>query len=408
MAQVNNRKKDAATYAGVEGTYGTAATTARLSVISDSFEHDLTQDPIPVDCESTELFDHQSPLFGLKRATAKFGLYVRPAEAAPLSTGTVTYSAQMAILKALFGGGSPADGASVGTTATGSPGTATSVNFTSASNFAAGQLCLIETANGLEPARIGSFSTNTATLSLGLSASPSAGGVIANLVNLYPTPGVDSCSSITIEHAKSQYDQNQVRLLGCIGDVEWTFAQNDTLKCMVSVRAANWSRGALSLSTSAGQDTGGTPIAITDGAKLILQDATTATPTHVPFEEVSVKVMLGLAHVPDLGGSVQGTAGIARVGERTFAEWTITLRADEAMMTRWSAQTLTQVALMVPRGTGTSKQWAVFYSPRCVIEGKPKRSYSSDGRERYVITLRSQIDTSLGSALLKAPFIFAA
>jgi len=407
VAQVNNRKKDAATYAGVEGTFGTGATTARLSPVSDSFEHELTQDPIAVDAESVELFDHQSPLFGLKGGSAKFQLYVRPAETAPLSTGTVTYSAQLAMLKAWFGGGAPATGASTGTTTTGSPGTASVVNFTSASNFAAGQWCLIETANGLEPARIESFATNAATLNPCLSTTPSTSGVIANLVNLYPTPGVDSCSAVTIEHTKQSVVTNQVRLLGCIGDVEWTITQNDTLKCTVSARAASWERGSLSLAVTAGADTGGTPIALTDGAKFLLQSSATATPTHVPFEEISIKSMLGLAHIPDMGGAIQGKAGIVRVGERMFSEWTVTLRADEAQMTAWSAQTSLQCALMVPRGTGTAKQWAIWHMPKCTIEGKPKRSFSSDGRERYVLTLRSQIDTSLGTAILKAPFIHA-
>lgn len=407
MAQVNNRKKDAATYVGVEGTFGTGATTARLSPVSDSFEASLTQEVIAVDAESAELFDHQSPLFGLKRATAKFGLYVRPAETAPLATGTVTYSAQLAMLKAWFGGGAPATGASVGTTTTGSPGTASVVNFTSASNFAAGQWCCIETANGLEPARIESFATNAATLNPCLSTTPSTSGVIANLVNLYPTAGVDSVSAVTIEHTKQSVVTNQVRLLGCIGDIEWTITQNDTAKCTVSARAASWERGSLSLAVTVGADTGGTPIALTDGAKFLLQAVATATPTHVPFEEISIKTMLGLAHIPDMGGSIQGTAGVVRVGERMFSEWTVTLRADEAQMTAWSSQTALQAALMIPRGTGTSKQWAVWHMPRCIIEGKPTRSYSSDGRERYTLTLRSQIDTTLGTAILKAPFIHA-
>lgn len=407
MAQVNNRKNDAATYGGAEGTYGTGATTARLSPVGGSFEAELTQEPIAVDAESAEFYDHQSPLFGLKRATAKLSLYVRPTETAPLSTGTVTYSEQVKLLKAWFGGGAPATGASVGTTTTGSPGTASVVNFTSASNFAAGQWCCVETANGLEPGYIESIATNAVTLNPCLSTTPSTAGVVANLVNLYPTTGVDSCSSYTLEHTKAGLTTNQVRLLGCIGDFEWVITQNDTLKCNVSVRAASWERGSLSLATTVGADTGGTPIALTDGAKFLLQAVATATPTHVPFEEISIKTMLGLTHIPDLGGAIQGTAGIARTGERMFCEWTVTLRADEAQMTAWAAQTYLQAALMVPRGTGTSKAWAVWHMKRCTIEGKPKRSFSSDGRERYTLTLRSQIDTSLSPPILKAPFVHA-
>jgi hypothetical protein len=281
------------------------------------------------------------------------------------------------------------------------------VNFTSASNFAAGQWCCIETANGLEPARIESFATAAATLNPCLSTTPSTAGVVANLVNLYPTPGVDSCGSVTLEHTKQSVVTNQIRLLGCIGDLEWVIAQNDALKCTVSARAASWERGSLSLAVTAGSDTGGTPIALADGAKFLLQAVATATPTHVPFEEISIKTSLGLDHIPDMGGAIQGTAGIMRVGERMFCEWTVTLRTDEAQMTAWAAQTALQAALMVSRGTGTSKQWVVWHMPKCIIEGKPKRSYSSDGRERYVLTLRSQIDTSLSTAILKAPFIHA-
>lgn len=408
MAQVNNRKNDAATYGGAESSaYGTAGSSARLSPVGGSFEAELTQEPIAVDAESAEFYDHQSPLFGLKRATAKMALYVRPVESAPLATGTVTYSEQVKLMKAWFGGGAPATGASVGTTTTGSPGTAAVVNFTSASNFAAGQWCQIETANGLEAARIESIATNAVTLNPCLSTTPSTAGVVANLVNLYPTTGVDSCLSYTLEHTKAGLTTNQVRLLGCIGDFEWVITQNETLKCSVSVRAASWERGSLSLATTVGADTGGTPIALTDGAKFLLQAVATATPTHVPFEEISIKTMLGLTHIPDMGGAIQGTAGIARTGDRMFCEWTVTLRADEAQMTAWAAQTYLQAHLIVPRGTGTARQHAVWSMPRCTIEGKPKRTYSSDGRERYTLVLRSQIDTSLSTAILKAPFVHA-
>lgn len=407
MAQENIRRVPAVTNAGVEGTYGTAATTARISPVSGSFEFDVTQDPIAVDAESAELYDHQSPVLGLKRATFKFDHHLRPAKTSPLSTSTVAYPAFVSMLKAWFGGASPADGANVGTTATASPGTSTSVNVTSDTNFTAGEWLLIQTANGLEPCRLASKAANTLTLSPGLSTTPSANGVVANLVNLYPTPGVDSCSSVTIEHAKSDSANEQVQLLGCIADIEFSVAQNEIVRFMVNGRAANWNAGALSLSTSVGSDTSGSPFALASDAKLLFQDATASTATHVSFEEVSFKVSLGLEHIVDLGGSVQGTAGIARVAERMFCEVTLTLRENTSTLTDWSAGTLKRVALMIPRGSGATRQWCVFDVPRAAIEGRPKLSYSSSGRMRHTVTLRSQIDTSLSTALRKAPFILA-
>lgn len=407
MAQENIRRIPAVTLAGVEGTYGTAATTARINPVSGTFEHTVTQDPIAVDAESAELYDHQSPVLGLKRATFRFDHHLRPADSAPLSTSTVVYPAFVSMLKAWFGGASPADSANVGTTATASPGTATSVNVTSDTNFTAGEWLLIQTANGLEPCRLASKAANTLALLPGLSTTPSANGVVANLVNLYPTPGVDSCSACTIEHAKADSANEQVRLLGCIADIEFSVAQNELVRFSINGRAANWSAGALSISTAVGADTAGSPFALASDAKLLFQDTTTTTQTHVSFEEISFKISLGLEHVVDLGGTVQGTAGIARVADRMFCEVTVTLREDTSTLTDWAAGTLKRVTLMIPRGSGTSRQWLVFDVPRASIEGRPTISYSSSGRMRHTVTLRSQIDTSLSTALRKAPFILA-
>lgn len=406
MAQVNNRKKDAATYSGVEGTYGTGATTARLSIVSDSWEANLDQPPVAVDAESSELYDHQSPIFGLQTGEAKFDLYVRPPETAPMTTGTMTAPAQLSLMHAWLGGLSPAAGGNTGAVLAASAGTATAIEVVSAANLAAGQWILVQTANGLEPGRISTIASTTVNLNPGLSTTPTNNGVVASMANLYPTPGVDSCSSVTLEHT-TLLTTNQQRLLGCIGDFEWRFAQNEPLKCGVTARAAKWERGSLSLATSVGSDTAGLPFALVDGAKFLLQGVATATATHVPIEEITMKMATGLAHTPDIGGAVNGTAGITRVGERMAAEWVVTMRTDEAQMTAWAAQTYLQAVLMVPRGTGVTRQYALWSLPRATIEGKPKRVYSGDGRERYAITLRSQIDTSLSTALLKAPWIHA-
>jgi len=402
MTQANFRNDDAVSNFGVESSFGVAATTSRLTVEAGSFVPRLEQAEVEVLDESPELYDDKVPLLGLKDGGCDFTAPLRML-AALLSSSTFTPAAFHELMRAAFGGMSPASGASVGGTTAASPGSATAVVLVSASNFSEGQWILIPTANGLEPARIASIATNTLTLNPGLSATPSANAAVSHCVTFFPDPG--SVLSGTFEHAIAGSASEQYRLRGCVVDkLALKIAQNEILKADVSLKAADWDQGTLSLSTAVASDGTGGPIAKGDGALFLLQAQGTATPTHYALEEFGVEFNLGLDHLPDLGGTKQGKSGAMRVGVRQSAVITATFAADSARISEWSGRTALQCGLHVPKGSGSSRQWAGVHMPLARIIGNPVRGKSQNGRTRYTVKIRPQIDTSLATTILKAPY----
>jgi len=404
MAAVDIRANESATYTGTESTYGTAATTARTTIVTGSFQPKLMQTELPVLKESVYLHDNQTTVQGLKSdgSGCSFQTYAC-ARAAKLSTSTVTHDAWEKMMSALCGGVTPADGANVGDTNAG--GTATAPTVASATDFSAGQWCTFPVGSTTEPGRIASISSNTLTLNPGLSTSPDGGSAaVCHMVTFYPSD--TNTSTITVQHAKAGNANEQYQFLGCTGNISLALARNSEVTVGFDLQAANWSQGALSLATSVGNDGRGTPFAVV-GAKTLLQAYGTATATNYDVEECSVDLKLGMSRIPSLSGTVEGTAGVMRTGERVAAEINLTVRMDTTWITGWSAQTLYQFAIMIPSGSGSSKQWFVFHAPKCQIVGVPERDFGADGRVRYKLKLLPQIDTSGSTAALRAPWAIA-
>ena len=93
-----------------------------------------------------------------------------------------------------------------------------------------------------------------------------------------------------------------------------------------------------------------------------------------------------------------------RTGQRLACVIKLKIRADVDWMTNWSAQSLYQFFYAIPSGSGTSRQFLAFHAPRCQIVGKPVRTKLSENRVGYELTLHPQIDNSLSTALLRAPW----
>ena len=403
MAAVDIRANESATYTGVESTYGTAATTARATIVTGSFQPKLMQTELPVLKESVYLHDNQTTVQGLKSdgSGCSFQTYAC-ARSAQLTSSTVTHDSWEKMLGALCGGVTPADGANVGDTNTG--GTAAAIDVSSATDFSAGQWITAPVGSSTEPARIASIASLTLTCNPGLSASPAGSGNIAHMVCFYPSD--TNTSAITVQHAKAGNANEQYEFRGCTGNISLAMARNSEVTVGFDLQAADWSQGALSFATTVGNDGRGTPFAVV-GAKTLLQAYGTATATNYDVEECSVDLKLGMTHIPSISGTVQGTAGVMRVGERVAAEINLTVRMDTTWITGWSAQTLYQFAIMVPSGTGSSKQWFVFHAPKCQIVGVPERDFGADGRVRYKLKLLPQIDTSGSTAALRSPWSIA-
>jgi hypothetical protein len=400
MAQENVRSADAITNAGVESSFAVAATTGRLAIVSDSFEPMVDQSEVENDDESIDLYDDKVPILGLKAGGGcNFAAYWKVMSAL-LTTGTLTVPKFHDLVRTLMGGMSPAAGANVGGTTTASPGTATVVDLVSAANFAAGQMITIPTANGMEVARIESIASNALTLNPGLSTTPSANAAVAHCLTFFADPG--NALTATIEHAKST--NIQYRFLGCTGDFEIGIARNSIITASFKMRAANFQRGALSLTTTASGDGTGGSILKGDGSVFLLQAAATATPTHYSLEEIGLKITAGMEHLPDEGGTKNGYSGVMRTGARKFAEITATFSYDAARVTEWTNRTALQCGMFVPQGSGATRQWFGFHAPLARIIGAPKPNKSGN-RERLTVTLRPYIDSSKATALLKSPLV---
>jgi hypothetical protein len=96
--------------------------------------------------------------------------------------------------------------------------------------------------------------------------------------------------------------------------------------------------------------------------------------------------------------------GVMRTGQRLACVIKVKIRADNDWITNWSAQSLYQFFYSATSGSGTSRQHLAFNAPRCQIVGNPMRVKLSENRVGYELTLHPQIDTSLSSALLRAPW----
>lgn len=406
MAQEDSRVECSITKAGVESTFDTLPSVGSIIPVSGSARVSMTNNDVPINPESPELFDAKNNVQGLQSWSLEFDHYVQVLSAL-LSSSTLTTPQFLKILAGWFGGQSPADGASVGGTTAASPGTATSVTLVSDANIPVGSLLQIPTANGNEVVRCTAKpGSNVLTLNPGLSTTPSANATVANMINLYPTPGVGSISSAAFQIARNDSANLQWLLTGGIPEaVSFTFTSGGALTIKVRAKGKSWSHGPLSYTVAAPSDPMGAQVVWANNAKLLLQAVATATATTISFEEISIEFDLGLDFRPDGSGAAQGASGVVRTSGRRFAKVTLKTRPDTQFITWYSAKTALQMMLSIPYGSGTSRQHVAWYIPRMVMDMHPQPD-SSSGRDLYVTTYTSRIDTSL-SGLLKAPAIFA-
>ena len=97
-------------------------------------------------------------------------------------------------------------------------------------------------------------------------------------------------------------------------------------------------------------------------------------------------------HLLTLGG-VQGTSGVARMGGRDSAEFTVRARIDYDRYTQWSSQTLLRFFAAFPYGSGTSQRAVCLHVNRVQLIGKPAE-VEEGGFLYYDLKVRPVIDTS--------------
>lgn len=401
MSQTNLRGADAVTYAGEEAVaFGTlAASMQRCTPIADSVDVVLMQDELEVEDESIYLHDKKTTVQGLKSSTIKCA-YNAKALSARLTSSTLTVPVLYNVMRCLIGGMSPASGATVGAVASSPAGTATAVDVVSAANINEGEFITGIVSGVTEIARVRSKATNTLTMMPGFSGVLTSASAVGSCITLFPDES--NTKTLSFQHGKVGYSSEQYQSLGVTGGFQLAIENGKILKINFDLMGADWSEGALSLTTTAGTDSMGAPF-FCGNQRVLLQAYNTAAPTQFVVEDVQIELNAGMSYVPAHGG-VQGKAGVMKTGQRLAAVIKVKIRADNDWIVNWAAQSLFQFFYTATSGSGTTRQHFAFNAPRCQIVGHPGRVKGSENRQLYELTLHPQIDTSLSTALLRAPW----
>lgn len=403
MSQSDIRTRDAATFVGLESTFGVTPTVARMFPVAGmTIEHSTAE--VENETETVNLYDYQDPVLGMQDASAKFDHYIAPYSAQYTSAqAPVTHSLGV-LLKAGFGGHQ----ANTGSLVSGSASTTGSVNLPSGHGlrFAQGQLAGIQTTAGIEVRQVISIVGDALSVFPALSAAPTTGSAVVNMDNFYPTE--TNAQSLHLQHAKAASSAHQWALSGCfVESMELSLTRNDLVKGTFNCKAAAFSTGSLGLSTAVVSNPSAAPLVLKD-AKCLLQPVSTTTALHYPLKAHSVKLNFGLQHVEESGG-IEGKTSVARSGQRMFAEVTLKFRADPDSRAYWRNRTKMLVAIDDPYGAGATQRHVTVWMPSAIIVGEPK--VVDNGNLLDVeITLRckiNQIISSPSTDLARAPFILA-
>lgn len=386
MSQVNNLSKLAATYVGLETTFGTAATTLyRAFPVGGSTVIELSQTEAENENQSIYLHDYKNPVRGLMGGTIKTNFYLRPHATAFSGSNTRSDHYLQQIMKAGFGGHQAGSGSFVGASAT-----TTSVPINDTSRFAIGQYAIFSSSAGREVSMISDITTGSVSLMPALSAAPVSGSMAVNMDNFFLSE--TNTNSLTFQHAQAQDSTLQWQMTGCkVNALNLKLERDAIMTVEAELDVKSWSTGSLGLSTAVGTDVLESPM-VMKGATILLQPTTTTTRTHYPLESVSVKTNLGNEYLEELGG-VEGATGVMRTGQTQAVEATVKFRVDTARDVQWADQTALQLHCFVPFTNSSGQLRSVTVGmPTCIMVGKPKMM-DEGGRLVMEVTLRGKLNT---------------
>ena len=380
-------------FVGQESTYGTAASTAFARHIEGSLNATLSQTEIEHNAGSARLFQQFVTRQGLQSnaSTVAFGIHAKPAFAKLDSSATPTTPYLGKLLEAILGGEAKGAGSTV--SGAGSTQTTVDVQAGHGSRFKVGTVIHVEVSSVYYPRVITAINTDTLTVWPELAVAPSAGDDVINSYSYFLTES--NTKSLTIEDTftvpSSDASTVQRRLLGCTGGLNFSIARDTLATFGFDLRAAAWEYGSLSLATTVGSETMGDPIPVTNG-QLFLQEAGVSTATPYAVASMQGSMNTGMQHLLTLGG-IQGTSGVARMGGRDSAEFTVRARIDYDRYTQWSAQTLLRFFAAFPYGSGTSQRTMCLHVNQKQLIGKPAE-VEEGGFLYYDLRFRPVLDTS--------------
>ena len=380
-------------FVGQETTYGTAASTAFARHIEGTLNATLSQTEIEHNAGSARLFQQFVTRQGLKSADSSvaFGIHAKPAFAKLDTSASPSTPYLGKLLEAILGG--EAKGA--GSTVSGAGSTTTTVDVQAGhgSRFAVGTAIHVEVSSVYYPRVITAIATDTLTVWPELPSAPANGDDVINSYSYFLTES--NTKSLTIEDTFTVPSADaatvQRRLLGCTGGINFSIARDALATFGFDLKAASWDYGSLSLATTVGSETMGDPIPVTNG-KIWLQEQGTSTDNQFFVASVQGTMNPGMTHLLTLGG-VQGTSGVARMGGRDSAEFTVRARIDYDRYTQWSSQTLLRFFAAFPYGSGTSQRAVCLHVNQVQLIGKPAE-VEEGGFLYYDLKFRPVLDTS--------------
>jgi hypothetical protein len=380
-------------FVGQESTYGTAASTAFARHIEGTLNATLSQTEIEHNAGSARLFQQFVTRQGLKSndSSVAFGIHAKPASA-KLETATSPSTPYLGkLLEAILGGEAKAAGSTV--SGGGSSTTTVDVQSGHGTRFKVGTAIHVEVSSVYYPRVITAIATDQLTVWPELPSAPANGDDVINSYSYFLTES--NTKSLTIEDTftvpSSDAATVQRRLLGCTGGINFTIARDALATFGFDLKAASWDYGSLSLATTVGSETMGDPIPVTNG-KIWLQEASVSTDNQFFVASMQGTLNPGMQHLLTLGG-VQGTSGVARMGGRDSAEFTVRARIDYDRYTQWSGQTLLRFFAAFPYGSGTSQRAVCLHVNQVQLIGKPAE-VEEGGFLYYDLKFRPVLDTS--------------
>jgi hypothetical protein len=408
MSQVNIATRAGATYIGIESSYATLPTTYRVFPVGTPTLKP-NQASLANEGEREHLFEHLTPVQGLKDGEGELKFYLRPdgAQLNAAATPTVTPPDAIALKAGLGGEHYDAGGTVAGS---GSSSTAIVLGAGEGANFKAGAWGAVESGGALYPFRVTTIATETLTPWPSLGVTPTATtGVCINSYTYFPTQA--NTQSVYVQHAKSQ-DPTVHKWAFAGGRVALSFdlKRGELLAYGANIKFASWDRTPSdTIAVTSASDTARPPVAFRNATTWV-QTGATLTRAHYSVRSIEVSTLGdgGLIHVPELGGT-EGTNGVFRVGGRPFGTAKVRVTTDDDFWTKYEAQTAFAIVVVVPvaGATGIAKRFVVIDLPN-VLQTAPPQEVDEGGQLCMDLTLELFQDaTTTSSGLTGSDFDLA-
>ena len=400
-----------AVYVSEESSFCTTGTERRCYPVADSVDVVTTQTSTDVTTLGPIPYDVETPIAGLKGATAKLSYYLQPPTTANINNATPDTDAAAplrVLLRCVFGGESVTAGSVVDTAASAS---SLAVDAGDGANFHAGKLLAVDTdaTYGLEVAQVRSRATDALTLYPALSATPAGGRAIRAINTYYPTRTNSRSLSVAVS---GQDTTRQLRVNGCTGSLAIELQRDALAMATFDLVGATWTGpDSLSLAVTRVEDPMANPLAVRN-VLCYLQPVATTTRVNTAVDAVSLALNFGNIHLTSLTGTTEGKRAVHR-GENLiapFATATLTMPDCADVYTWYESQSELSLTLVVQAGAIAARRFVVVHIPQAIITQRPAVSKGEGQLTKLSVTLAAKVSEQCSGTLdteemAMAPFV---